>query len=283
MDNGSSVKQDLINSSLNVSEYEKYKDEYSTLLNNKYLNAGQIDRIKELINLLPELANIKGSNGQTVLHIAAHTKNIVLLRFLSGRRIDDINVTDNDNNTPLHNAIFTGDVNIVAAILKLNPDLSVKNHKGLTPKELVLKHLSESHTPFEKTQFRIIAGILGDAVKKTDQIYIPKIIHFIWAGGQHEMPKPSIEVVSKWARQNAGFEIFLWVDSKTFGKKGTDEERLVQIAKMYFEKFKQYLGNDTKICYKLACYGNTTGTAKIVIKDIEEEKISDECIRYEID
>lgn len=50
------------------------------------------------------------------------------------------------------------------------------------------------------------------------QIELPRFIHFIWAGGNKEMPEPSINKMVKWAKQNPGFIIQLWIDSKTFDK-----------------------------------------------------------------
>jgi len=48
---------------------------------------------------------------------------------------------------------------------------------------------------------------------------IPKIIHFIWAGGQRKLPPMEVDVVTDWANQNPGFQIYLWVDKST----GTDD------------------------------------------------------------
>lgn len=37
---------------------------------------------------------------------------------------------------------------------------------------------------------------------KPEQYNIPKIIHFIWAGGSKKLPKGSCEVVKAWCQQN---------------------------------------------------------------------------------
>jgi hypothetical protein len=44
---------------------------------------------------------------------------------------------------------------------------------------------------------------------------IPNIIHFVWAGNNDTMPKYSLETVAKWAKQNPGHDVWVWIDSKT--------------------------------------------------------------------
>jgi mannosyltransferase OCH1-like enzyme len=44
---------------------------------------------------------------------------------------------------------------------------------------------------------------------------IPKIIHFIWAGGDDELSLSYIESVNLWIISNDGFEVWLWVDEKS--------------------------------------------------------------------
>lgn len=112
-------------------------------------------------------------------------------------------------------------------------------------------------------------------------IELPKIIHFIWAGGKKTMPKESMKVVAEWAKQNPGFEIWLWVDAKTSGKKDENQNSaLQQITAEYYQQFQS-------IDIKLQLGGNQSQgenySANIIVKDIEEEKVVAPAIRYEID
>lgn len=58
---------------------------------------------------------------------------------------------------------------------------------------------------------------------------IPKLIHFIWAGGEKIMPHSALLNVANWARENPDFTVIIWVDSVTdptvhekYNKKFTD-------------------------------------------------------------
>ncbi len=48
-----------------------------------------------------------------------------------------------------------------------------------------------------------------------NNIELPKIIHFIWAGGVKQMSDASKEVVAAWADANKDFKIYIWVDYLT--------------------------------------------------------------------
>lgn len=100
---------------------------------------------------------------------------------------------------------------------------------------------------------------------------IPKIIHFIWAGGTRRIPNANLENVKAWAACNPAFEIYLWIDSKN----ASPEE--IELTKQYYRE-------------KLDLKEKQEG--KLKFKDIEEEKSSladeegrivNEYIRYEID
>lgn len=43
-------------------------------------------------------------------------------------------------------------------------------------------------------------------------MHIPKIIHFIWAGGTKILPKKNLKNIIEWKRRNPDFKIMLWVD-----------------------------------------------------------------------
>ena len=47
--------------------------------------------------------------------------------------------------------------------------------------------------------------------EESQQYEIPKIIHFIWAGGADLMPADNIETVAKWLRANPHFNVHFWI------------------------------------------------------------------------
>lgn len=85
---------------------------------------------------------------------------------------------------------------------------------------------------------------------------IPKLIHFIWAGGEKLLPEQNAARIKAWAAKNPDFEIWLWIDKKTTSKEKLDE----YYSSHYFHE-----------------------TPEIVLKDITEEEVVDEYSRYHID
>lgn len=79
---------------------------------------------------------------------------------------------------------------------------------------------------------------------------VPKIIHFIWAGGKKPLGERELLVSENWHKKNPDFQIWLWVDRST-------------TPGYVFEEY-------NKRCPWMQ------------LKDITEEKMTDEYIRYEI-
>lgn len=110
------------------------------------------------------------------------------------------------------------------------------------------------------------------------QSVTPKIIHFIWSGGEKTLPNDSIQVILQWANANIphGFEIWLWVDKKIFSD-GIDA--LKETYAREFNREKQN-GNSPLISHLDINFNNLTCPFKL--KDIEDEGVSSIYVRYEI-
>jgi Glycosyltransferase sugar-binding region containing DXD motif len=96
---------------------------------------------------------------------------------------------------------------------------------------------------------------------------IPKIFHFIWAGGTKTLPYRNIIIILDWMQANPSIDFWLWIDKKTAPGN-------LDLVKFYKEQFKAGAVQDKNLNVNLN---------ELVIKDIEEESIVDEYIRYEID
>ncbi len=59
-------------------------------------------------------------------------------------------------------------------------------------------------------------------MEEENVIEIPKIIHFIWAGGVKALPNDSEEVIAEWAVENDQYDIYLWLDTLTSGENFED-------------------------------------------------------------
>jgi ankyrin repeat protein len=86
--------------------------------------------------------NIKGYIGDTLLHIACNNINTLpleIFRLLIETMGCDVNVQDDDNNTPIQNALccfdpdYGGDIKALAYLINQNNvNLNIKNEKGFT-------------------------------------------------------------------------------------------------------------------------------------------------------
>lgn len=92
-------------------------------------------------------------------------------------------------------------------------------------------------------------------ISSTQPLEIPKLIHFIWAGGKVLLKARNVEIIKNWATTHPNYKIFLWIDKKT----APENKDLVEY---YNEVFKDL---------------------NVECKDIEENKVSSDLVRYEID
>jgi ankyrin repeat protein len=128
----------------NVNAQNKYKD---TPLHNafRYFNPNEGGDITVLIYLLGQKdvdRNIKGYNGRTILHYACEKMNILpleMFKLLIETKGVDVNVQDNDKNTPLNSALgyFNpndgGDITVLAYLINQKGiDVNIKGQYGNT-------------------------------------------------------------------------------------------------------------------------------------------------------
>lgn len=92
---------------------------------------GRGDLVEQFISANPAITpNTPDPNGYTAVHAAASYGHIDLLRKLCKELGGDINVKDNDGDTPLHH---TEDFNTAKVILEeLGGDISIVNSEGKT-------------------------------------------------------------------------------------------------------------------------------------------------------
>ena len=67
---------------------------------------------------------------------------------------------------------------------------------------------------------------------KIENIELPKIIHFVWAGGSRQMPIANQQRVRDWANKHPGFQIYVWVDYIS-ASGDTLEEQKAQVEQEY--------------------------------------------------
>lgn len=96
-----------------------------------------IDLVIKLINEGIYTSESKDSNGFSVIHAAASYGHISMLKFLVIDKKGNINIQDNDGDTPLHHV---DDLETAKFLIEeLKADYKIKNHDGLTAFEFINK------------------------------------------------------------------------------------------------------------------------------------------------
>ena len=118
------------------------------------------------------------------------------------------------------------------------------------------------------------------STQQIDSIELPKIIHFVWAGGSKQMPIANQRRVRDWANKHSDFQIYVWVDYIS-APANTLEEKKAYVEKEY----KKSLGLENSDLGLLESCNNLN------LKDIYEDLYSGDpgvdlaykFFRYEID
>ncbi|ODV87105.1 hypothetical protein CANARDRAFT_194304 [[Candida] arabinofermentans NRRL YB-2248] len=119
----------------------------------------RFDTVKNLIESGEYTANSKDPNGYTPIHAATSYSNLKLLKFLILECNGDVNIQDNDGDTPLHHV---EDVETAKLLVELGADINIKNKGGLSCLEY---HEEEDEFPDLIEYFKNLkAGITGDDV-----------------------------------------------------------------------------------------------------------------------
>ncbi len=133
--------------------------------------------------------------------------------------------------------------------------------------------------PLEETPFET-----GDQSIKAEaeaQLGIQRLIHFIWAGGDENMPVSSLDTVTRWSEANPSFDVMIWVDAWDKTNEHLDGTKLDQIFQYYHGKFTSagvnVFVNDVPPGYQ------RIAKAPIIIRDITQHQMVNEHVRYEID
>ncbi|CAM4429905.1 MAG: hypothetical protein LEGION0398_MBIBDBAK_01333 [Legionellaceae bacterium] len=113
--------------------------------------------------------------------------------------------------------------------------------------------------------------------KKVDNLTIPKIIHFIWAGGNKQMGDDEVETVIKWTHKNPDCKILIWVDIQTYFP-GNEH-----LLKFYQDIFSSNSNHNIKIEYADTIDNAIKDNNIIYLIDIEKMGLRNEFVKYEIE
>ncbi len=101
---------------------------------------GEVDRLREVLDEDAALIEARSPGGFSVLHLACAFGRSEAVSILLERGADVEAVADNESKVrPIHNAVASRRLGIVAQILKAGADPSTQQHRGLTPLHAAVK------------------------------------------------------------------------------------------------------------------------------------------------
>ncbi|MEJ2720670.1 MAG: ankyrin repeat domain-containing protein [bacterium] len=97
-----------------------------------FARAGDLEQVKVLVEQAPALVNATNAEEETPLHLAAMSGNLELVEFLvaNGAAVDARN---NVNQSPLLYAAYTGDVKICRFLIEQGAEVDYRDARGNTP------------------------------------------------------------------------------------------------------------------------------------------------------
>jgi ankyrin repeat protein len=135
-----------------INAQDKYKDT-PLIYALRYVEGGNIPVLTYLLSRKDVNANIKGKWRYTILHTACGNMNYLPLevfKLLIETHGADVNAQDNSNNTPLHHALRTfnlnygGNITVLTYLLTHKTvNIHIKNNSGYTLLHVACQHINE--------------------------------------------------------------------------------------------------------------------------------------------
>jgi ankyrin repeat protein len=148
--------------------------------------AGETDRVEALLEVSPELVNVRDGEGRTPLQLAVLGGYAELAELLLDRG-GDLSAADAWNYTPLHHAAYEGDAELVALLLARGADVVARDVRGRQPLYLAVNWGRD----VEAVELLIAAGAdVNDRTPRGEEILLstlyygsPEIIDALLAAG----------------------------------------------------------------------------------------------------
>jgi ankyrin repeat protein len=106
------------------------------------IQAGNVSRVKSIIEKHPEQVNLRDDKQDTPLHIASRADNREILEMLISAGADT-NAQNNFGYTPLHIAAISGQKEAVALLLAAGADVAARDRFNRTSQDYAEKKGSE--------------------------------------------------------------------------------------------------------------------------------------------
>lgn len=245
--------------------YVRAKRDFLSLLSKKDLANNEGEILRKVLQKYPQLAvlTLDGNLKLKPVHQAVLNGNLPVIKILLEM---GTSVNDADNSpkaTPLHFAADNGLPEVIDYLLKAGANSALQDINGRTAAQVATANNRPNIADVINQYKPKPNESLLPVIKIQSEHNVPKLIHFIWAGGKLPMSdEGNIAIVKAWASANPDFQTILWVDQKT-APVG------INWKEYYSDKFKDL-------------------ATPPVIKDIEEKDnekgiVSTPAIRYEIE
>ncbi|KAI8975530.1 ankyrin repeat-containing domain protein [Mycotypha africana] len=106
-----------------------------------YARAGELEELKNVENVTPEMFAEKNDTGKTALHMASANNHVDIVSYIleqfakldKEKKIDLVNVKNEQGNTPLHWAALNGHYDVVELLVNNGADCKIKNNMNISP------------------------------------------------------------------------------------------------------------------------------------------------------
>lgn len=115
---------------------------------------GQVELVPKLIELTNISYFVRDEHGNTLLHYATRTSNLLMVKFLVGQGLD-VNSLNDQYESPIFSAVKNNHVEITKYLVKEGAFIDIKNRRFETPHDIAIIHDRDDIKSFlEETQYQ---------------------------------------------------------------------------------------------------------------------------------
>ncbi|KOX67550.1 Acyl-CoA-binding domain-containing protein 6 [Melipona quadrifasciata] len=122
-----------------ISMEDEISDADKTFLD--WVKEGHEEKVQELLDKKPKLANLIDSEGLLPIHWAADRGYLEIIQKLIEKGTD-VNAQDEDGQTPLHYAVSCGHHHVVEHLVSIGAEF-IEDNNGISPKDIAGENFKE--------------------------------------------------------------------------------------------------------------------------------------------
>ncbi|KAK9298373.1 hypothetical protein QLX08_008278 [Tetragonisca angustula] len=122
-----------------ISTEDEISDADKTFLD--WVKEGHEEKVQELLDKKPKLANLIDSEGLLPIHWAADRGYLEIIQKLIEKGTD-VNAQDEDGQTPLHYAVSCGHHHVVEYLVSIGAEF-IEDNNGISPKDIAGENFKE--------------------------------------------------------------------------------------------------------------------------------------------